>query len=777
MKKIIFTGLAAMLLSMASFAQNYTVTVSGTVMTVIGNMVTPVPGQAVIITIDSTNFGLTYQNTVYTDDSGNYTDVIALPGFSDYAYLQAMTYDSCLGNYQYNGAMIMPGVTIPPLDFYLCNYVTPECQAYFYYYQADPTNPYTIAFENMSTGNYTEVSWDFGDSTYSNEMYPVHTFPGEGTWYVCLTISDGADCYSTYCEFVYLGGSPTGCENSFFYTMNEPNTLTFEGYLLNGQYADYYSWDFGDGTYGTGQTVTHTYNPQGMGIYMVGLTTYVMDPNTYDSCIYTSYMEVWVENNPGGCESFILPLNMYGLTVEFEGYTVSPYETQYTWEFGDGVTGSGQYVTHNYSYPGMYTVTLQTIDATGCDFQTFTQIWLDSTNTGGGCNTMFSYEQAENNTFNFYGYIYFNNGMIYPDSSAVYSWDFGDGTTGTGQAITHYFQENPAGGYNVCLTATSVSPDGTTCTATYCEFVSTVMPSWDIFGYIYLENNTLADQAVVHLMTMDTLWQGVVEVQSTTIDSGGFYNFSDVPLYNSRLYFVQAELTEGSAYFGQYMPTYHLSALSWEQAMPILPLNNWTYDIFMIPGSTVESGAGSITGIVSNLGARSSLDNVEVVLMNGDKTPLQYTRSDEQGHFSFNNLAMGVYVIHAEIMGIHTIQAEVTLSEQEPTASVEVQINGDEANVVFGIPEKFVSLKSVGNIYPNPLNEASGIDITLEKESSVEISFVSITGQLVKSEKVRMQEGSNYYQIETSSIPGGIYMLRILTKQGDMVTRRLVKTR
>ena len=78
--------------------------------------------------------------------------------------------------------------------------------ATFYYYQPDPNDPYTFQFANQSTGNFTQVTWSFGDSTFSNEFGPIHTFPGPGSYYVCLTISDGMECNSTYCEILYTGG-------------------------------------------------------------------------------------------------------------------------------------------------------------------------------------------------------------------------------------------------------------------------------------------------------------------------------------------------------------------------------------------------------------------------------------------------------------------------------------------------------------------------------------------------------------------------------------------
>jgi PKD repeat protein len=868
MKNIVLTFLAIFFISLSAFTQNYSITVYGNVAIVSANNIIPVPDQPVTIMIDSVNLGFTYQNTVYTDETGYYEDIVEIPGYTGYAFVQTMTYDSCIGQNLYNYQALLPGVTLTPMDFYLCSSAPPGCQAYFYYYQTDPADPYTFAFENQSVGEFTQVTWNFGDSTFSYEPNPVHTFPGEGTYYVCLTISDGNECSSVYCDFVYTGGGPNGCENYFLYSYanNDPFTLSFEGFLANGQYAQSYWWDFGDGTTGYGQSVTHTF-PSGQGnagIYMVGLSTMVLDSMGTDSCFYTSYQEVWIQYQPGcnayftyypdslnlltinfydmsydpngnpadswswefgdgtsstlqnpvhtyadtgyytvcltitvnsdscfstyceeiftgytpppsGCESFIMPINMYGLTVDFEGYTISQYETDYTWEFGDGVTASGQFVSHTYAATGMYDVTLETVDATGCYFRTFTQIWLDSLYQG--CSDYFTYEQVDSTTFTFSGIVYLNNGMTYPDSSSVYSWDFGDGTTGTGQTITHYFQGNPAGGYTVCLTATTVLPDGSTCSAYYCDGISLGVPALNIYGSVYLGNNQVADQALVHLMTMDTLWQNVIEVQTVNIDSGGYYSFTEVPVYNTRLYYVQAELTEGSAYFGEYVPTYHLSALSWEVAEPILPLMNGPAYIYMIAGSPVDGGNGGITGIVSNLGTRGLMNNVEVVLMDSDKNPLMYLRSDEQGKFSFENLPLGTYIIHAELMGIHTIQAEVTLSEQQPVANVEVQVSGGEANIVFGIPEQHISLDKVGEIYPNPVYGSAKFDISVKSPVTVEISIFGQTGQLMNTNEIFLSTGTNNLKLNTADLPASLYLLRITTEQGEMVSRKFMKAR
>lgn len=45
-----------------------------------------------------------------------------------------------------------------------------------------------IQFENQSTGDYTDFSWNFGDGSVSNEENPTHSYVKEGTYIVTLTV-------------------------------------------------------------------------------------------------------------------------------------------------------------------------------------------------------------------------------------------------------------------------------------------------------------------------------------------------------------------------------------------------------------------------------------------------------------------------------------------------------------------------------------------------------------------------------------------------------------
>ncbi|MGE0681329.1 MAG: PKD domain-containing protein, partial [Candidatus Binatia bacterium] len=139
-------------------------------------------------------------------------------------------------------------------------------------------------------------------------------------------------------------------------TFNGANSYDPDGNSLT------YAWNFGDGTTATGALVTHTYQLAGM--YTVTLT--VSDGQSTDSDTTTVVVTpVSVPNLPplakAGAPQTIKP----GAPVTLSGAGCTDPDgdpLSYQWQFGDGATGSGMTVTHVYTTPGFYTVTLTVSD-------------------------------------------------------------------------------------------------------------------------------------------------------------------------------------------------------------------------------------------------------------------------------------------------------------------------------------------------------------------------------------------------------------------------------
>ncbi|CAN5537673.1 hypothetical protein BH10BAC1_BH10BAC1_01170 [soil metagenome] len=81
------------------------------------------------------------------------------------------------------------------------------CNAYFYIVQDsfDLYNYFVYNASYVSSGSMTYF-WDFGDGTTSTLPYPSHTYADTIPVQLCLTITDGASCTSTFCDSILTPG-------------------------------------------------------------------------------------------------------------------------------------------------------------------------------------------------------------------------------------------------------------------------------------------------------------------------------------------------------------------------------------------------------------------------------------------------------------------------------------------------------------------------------------------------------------------------------------------
>jgi PKD repeat protein len=139
--------------------------------------------------------------------------------------------------------------------------------------------------------------------------------------------------------------------------------------------------------------------------------------------------------------------------------------TSWSWDFGDGSSSTAQNPSHTYTTPGTYTVKLTASNGsgsdtkTGSDYITVTAPPNPPTADFGASPT--SGEAPLNVSFT-------DSSTGNPTS---WSWDFGDGTSSTGQNPTHTY--TAAGTYTVSLTASNAAgPD----TKTRTDYISVSAP-------------------------------------------------------------------------------------------------------------------------------------------------------------------------------------------------------------------------------------------------------------------------------------------------------------
>ena len=169
---------------------------------------------------------------------------------------------------------------------------------------------------------------------------------------------------------------------------------------------------------------------------------------------------------------------------------------------------------------------------------------------------------------------------------------------------------------------------------------------------------------------MDTATNTVQWYQSVVIDSSSHYCFLNLP---NGCYIVLAEPDSLSSVYNLYFPTYYGDVLNWTDALLIClpgnPAPSW--DINLIGFNSPNPGGGNLGGNLIFGGPKGIGDpvpGVEIILYSGSTSELISTVSDDNGQFSFTNLAYGTYTVYPEIPGLLTIPAVITLSATNPTS-------------------------------------------------------------------------------------------------------------
>lgn len=256
-------------------------------------------------------------------------------------------------------------------------------------------------------------------------------------------------------DFSICNPNSTSCEADFVYSQVPGTVFSVMFADISTGNPDQWYWDFGDGNSSTEQNPVHNYNS--IGPFLVCLTIWA------DSgfCTDTTCHEINNDSTMLGCTNWFFYETTDSLTFDFSGGSL-PEAQSYFWDFGDGATGNGQFTNHTYLPLNdsvqviLTTITTEPTTGDSCVAITSQTIWVGSQSSG--CTNWFDYTTPDNLTFNFTGYS--------QPPAIDYLWDFGDGTTGSGSAISHTYNTGSPGFKTVTLTTNVYGPaGGDTCTA------------------------------------------------------------------------------------------------------------------------------------------------------------------------------------------------------------------------------------------------------------------------------------------------------------------------
>ena len=409
-----------------------------------GNTVTVTPANAVVDSVSQ---------HVWTFGDGYTTSSIV----ASHTYNQCGTY---FITHQFSG---MDSASNPCVDSVMMA-VNITCgnpcniQANFTSHQ-DSLQPLSIAFINTSVtdpANTLVFTWNFGDGsvgTSTGLSGITHQYNAIGAYTVCLYAnSNNSACSDTVCMTIIVQDTPpTPCNMQAFFvadTSMQSNTVAFFNQSTSNVTINSYLWDFGDGYLSDLANPTHVYTS--VGNYNVCLTIQGSNLNGAPPCTstYCNVVSILDTINCNVPASFVwLQDSTHNGTVVFN--STSPgmdTTTLVMWDFGDGSTFSGLNAIHTFAHSGTYLVCMTQTTSNGCVSSSCVSIDVIVDNPSP-CSLVPSFEALPapntNNVF------VFNNTSLNSDPNALITWNFGDGTSATGNNISHSY--NQPGNYLVCM--------------------------------------------------------------------------------------------------------------------------------------------------------------------------------------------------------------------------------------------------------------------------------------------------------------------------------------
>lgn len=291
-------------------------------------------------------------------------------------------------------------------------------------------------FSDLSTGcsGFTYL-WSFGDGNTSTFPNPTHTYASQGTYLVCLTVTDNCGTDST-CQSVTVPPCPT--PQAGMLTSVNGLQVTFTDFSSGNPTS--WLWQFGDGNQSTAQNPVHTYATGG---------TYMVCLGVQSACGFDSTCQSVTVQGSGTppTSNFVFCGNNLAVNFTYVGSGA----TSYAWDFGDGNSSTMQNPSHTYASAGTYLVCLIATNASGSD-TTCLAVALPCTPVVAGFSSNPSGLSV--------GFTDQSSG-----TPLLWTWDFGDGNTSSAQNPTHTYTNG--GTYTVCLIALNAC-----CADTICQTVT-----------------------------------------------------------------------------------------------------------------------------------------------------------------------------------------------------------------------------------------------------------------------------------------------------------------
>ncbi|RYZ29198.1 MAG: PKD domain-containing protein, partial [Sphingobacteriales bacterium] len=286
----------------------------------------------------------------------------------------------------------------------------------------------TVALDASASTLADSLNWDFGDGTTGSGMFTSHTYASPGTYTVQLR-ANGGMMGGTKSATVVVGGTTNQPPIGDFTTAVNGATVHIQSVGVSDADGDKVSYllDFGDGKSVKYPSAWHTYKTPGV---------YTITQTLNDGKVSTVKTHEVTVSSAGTNRAPVAVFSYYssdlrvgvkgGASADFEGNPLT-----YVWDFGNGTLPGTDIQQHTVTVPeGGTFVTLTVFDGELGDTVQIQVPARAGQHWDVRPDAIFTAKVAGKN--------------VAVDASASklvdsFSWDFGDGTKGTGMYASHTY--------------------------------------------------------------------------------------------------------------------------------------------------------------------------------------------------------------------------------------------------------------------------------------------------------------------------------------------------
>ena len=298
-----------------------------------------------------------------------------------------------------------------------------------------------IVFTNLTPASDSadQWLWSFGDGTSSTSQNPQHIYIDSGYLNVQLVAYNNG-CPDTLIIENYIHILAPIANFTTIKNCADRRVKTFVNKSIG---ADTWEWNFGDGSTSTDLNPVHTYANN-------GAYTVKLEVRNAFGCYYIKTSVIYVIDEHA---DFIASDTSIckGSSTKFEvtGGITPTYFSNFSWDFGDIITGTGTPITKTYFISGIYTIKLIATDRNGCKDTIIKNNYIKV----NGPKANFNATLTNLCTLTYCNFI---DTSISDGRNAIvqWIWNYGDGhldTMSNGNTSNLYYN---SGSYTVTLTVT-----------------------------------------------------------------------------------------------------------------------------------------------------------------------------------------------------------------------------------------------------------------------------------------------------------------------------------